>query len=56
MKKVQKRPNELGYDCGTPYGIMGAKTKRALKRFERDSGLKADGIIGNKTLNALDLS
>lgn len=56
IKKVQKRLNELGYDCGTPDGIMGSKTKRALKKFQKDSGLTADGIIGQKTLEALGLS
>lgn len=56
VKKVQKRLNELGYDCGTPDGVMGSKTKRALKKFQRDSGLTADGIIGKKTLEALELS
>ena len=56
IKKVQKRLNKLGYDCGTPDGIMGSKTKKALKKFQRDHDLKADGIIGKKTLKALDLS
>lgn len=56
VKKVQKKLNELGYSCGTPDGIMGSKTKRALKKFQKDNGLTADGIIGKKTLKALDLS
>lgn len=56
VRKVQKKLNELGYSCGTPDGIMGSKTKRALKNFQKDNGLKADGIIGKKTLKALELN
>jgi len=56
VKKVQKKLNELGYNCGTPDGIMGSKTKRALKKFQRDNDLNADGIIGKKTLKALGLA
>lgn len=56
IKKVQKKLNALGYGCGTPDGVMGSKTKRALKKFQNDNDLKADGIIGKKTLSALGLS
>lgn len=56
IKKVQKKLNELGYDCGTPDGVMGSKTKRALKKFQKDNELKADGVIGKKTLKALGLA
>lgn len=34
-------------------GVWGVKTQTALKRFQRASGLKVDGIIGPKTLAAL---
>lgn len=56
VKKVQKKLNRLGYECGTPDGIMGSKTKRALKKFQKDCDLEADGVIGKKTLQALNLS
>ena len=56
VKKVQKRLNRLGYACGTPDGVMGSKTKKALKKFQEDHELEADGIIGRKTLRALHLS
>lgn len=56
VKKVQTRLNKLGYSCGTADGVMGAKTKKALKRFQRDHDLEIDGIIGKKTLKALKLS
>lgn len=53
--KVQERLNKLGYSCGKPDGKMGTKTKSALKAFQKDRGLKADGVIGPQTLKALGL-
>lgn len=55
VKKVQRTLNRYGYSCGTADGVMGTKTKRALKRFQRDNELTADGIIGDETLTALGL-
>ncbi len=55
VKRVQKVLNRCGYSCGTADGVMGTKTKRALKRFQRDNDLKADGVIGEQTLTALGL-
>ena len=34
---------------------MGPKTRRALKRFQKAHGLKADGVAGPATLRALGL-
>lgn len=46
----------LGYDLGA-YGAdgkFGAKTEKAVKAFQRDRGLAADGIVGPKTWAALE--
>lgn len=56
VKEVQKKLNKLGYNCGTPDGTIGKKTKEALKRFQKDNGLTVDGIIGKKVLKALGIS
>lgn len=56
IKQVQKKLNRSGYNCGTADGVMGTKTKRAVKRFQRDNNLKADGVIGQQTLAALGLA
>lgn len=56
VKKVQKKLNRYGYNCGTADGIMGAKTRRSLKKYQRDNGLTADGVIGKDTLKALGIS
>ena len=37
-------------------GVMGPKTRRALKRFQKSHGLQADGVAGPATLQALGLS
>ena len=44
----------LGYDLGTIDGVDGAKTRAAVKAFQRDfSGLTVDGIAGTATEKAL---
>lgn len=50
---VQARLNNLSYRCGSVDGVSGPRTKRAVKRFQEKNGLEPDGIIGNKTKNAL---
>jgi peptidoglycan hydrolase-like protein with peptidoglycan-binding domain len=37
-------------------GVMGPKTRRAIKRFQKRNGLKADGIAGPATLAKLGLT
>lgn len=56
VRKVQRTLNRCGYNCGTADGVMGTRTKRALKSYQRDNGLKADGAIGQQTLIALGLA
>lgn len=46
---IQKKLNELGYDAGTADGKYGAKTAAAVKAYQQDAGLKADGIYGKAT-------
>lgn len=55
VKKVQTALNKKGYDCGTPDGIMGSKTKEAIKKFQADNGLTVDGVIGKQVLKALNI-
>lgn len=41
------------------YGIdgdFGSETEKAVKQFQKDNGLKADGIVGEKTWEALNTS
>lgn len=50
---LQERLTELGYDGGRPDGIFGRLTEHALRSFQRDYGLVADGICGAATVRAL---
>ena len=43
----------LGYYKGNIDGKWGSKSKEAAKAFQKDYGLTADGIIGEKTSKAL---
>lgn len=39
---------------GRPDGIYGAETEGAVRQFQAQFALKADGIVGRRTLAALD--
>ena len=47
--------NLNGYACGLADGIFGPKTEAAVKKWQKDHGLKADGIIGPKTWGSLPM-
>ena len=46
---VQKALIRAGMDPGPADGRMGKKTKAAIKAFQRQHNLSADGIVGEKT-------
>lgn len=50
---LQQRLAELGFDVGRPDGHFGARTEAALRDFQRNYGLSADGTVGPDTLRAL---
>jgi N-acetylmuramoyl-L-alanine amidase len=51
--QLQTRLLELGYDPGRPSGVFDERTEQALRGFQRDYGLAADGVCGPGTLRAL---
>lgn len=53
---VQQALKEKGYYDYTVDGIFGTRTQSAVKSFQRDNGLEADGIAGEKTLKALGVT
>ncbi len=55
IKAIQTKLNSLGYKCGTPDGIMGNQTKEAIKKYQKDKGLKVDGQIKPQLKKALGL-
>ena len=52
VKVVQQRLVDLGFVVAVD-GVFGARTETAVKTFQRDEGLKADGIVGRQTWAAL---
>ncbi len=50
---LQDRLLELGFDAGRADGVFGARTETALRSFQREYGLLADGSCGPGTLRAL---
>ncbi|MBQ2945389.1 MAG: cell wall hydrolase [Clostridia bacterium] len=56
VRLIQKKLIEKGYLCeGDADGIFGTKTLNAVKRYQKDNGLVADGIAGKKTLASLGI-
>lgn len=53
VRWAQARLNALGYNSGTPDGIFGPNTDKAVKAFQRANGLSQDGDIGPKTWEKL---
>ena len=42
-----------GYTVNAVNGVFDASTDKATRRFQTDSGLSADGVVGPLTWNAL---
>ena len=53
VKKLQTALKEKGYYSMKVDGVFGKGTLSAVKAFQKDNGLKADGIAGPQTLGKL---
>jgi N-acetylmuramoyl-L-alanine amidase len=51
---LQQRLLDMGFDPGRVDGIFGRRTAAALKEFQRNVGVIADGTCGPATFKALD--
>ena len=56
VKAIHTKLKEKGYYNDNVDGILGSKTKSAIKAFQKDNGLVVDGIAGPKTLEKLNVS
>jgi len=54
--KVQEALKEKGDNPGPADGIMGKKTRSALKAFQKANGLKATGTLDDQTAAKLGVS
>jgi len=50
---LQRRLSELGFEVGRVDGVFGPRTGEALREFQRNVGLPADGTCGPGTFKAL---
>lgn len=55
VRQIQSALQSRGYYSGSIDGIFGTLTKKAVTAFQRDNGLKVDGIAGPETLKALGI-
>lgn len=53
VSSIQTQLNALGYNVGNADGDFGEVTANAVKAFQRDRGLDADGVIGMQTYRAI---
>lgn len=50
---IQKGLKSAGYYSGAINGKIGPDSREALRNFQRDNGLKPDGVCGHQTWNKL---
>jgi len=53
VKELQRLLTDAGFYSGKADGDFGRGTERAVKRFQTDRGLKADGVVGSGTWSTL---
>lgn len=54
--KIQTKLKNWGYYSGDIDGIYGSRTKEAVKKFQKNNNLTADGIAGTKTLDKMGIT
>ena len=55
VKAAQQALKDKGHDPGAIDGVMGPKTKAALKDFQKKEGLKESGQLDSETMAKLDM-
>ena len=53
VRQIQTALANAGYDPGKVDGKIGEKTRKAIRRFQKDHKLQVDGKINKKTWNVL---
>ena len=54
VRAIQTALNTLGYNAGTPDGILGASTATAIREYQSDSGLKTSGRVTQELIEQLN--
>ena len=50
VRQIQQKLRSLGLYNGSVDGIYGTSTQKAVRQFQKNCGITADGIAGPKTL------
>ncbi len=53
---LQEQLNQKGFNTGTPDGILGPGTRRAISQFQYQQGMIADGFAGKEVLALLGVN
>ncbi len=56
IRDAQTMLGALGYEVGTPDGIAGSKTRKAIKSFESVNGMPETGQVTDELLQKLELA
>jgi peptidoglycan hydrolase-like protein with peptidoglycan-binding domain len=56
VKQLQQSLQQQGFYSGSVDGDFGPATKAAVIAFQKSKGIDTDGIVGEKTWTALNLS
>ncbi|PKQ07829.1 MAG: hypothetical protein CVT72_01765 [Alphaproteobacteria bacterium HGW-Alphaproteobacteria-11] len=54
IARTQALLNRLGYDAGSPDGLMGPRTRDAILSYQMTEGLEATGTVTTETLATLE--
>lgn len=54
IKEIQTYLKNAGFYQGEIDGVKGRKTRAAIKKFQKENGLTADGVVGKRTWQALN--
>jgi len=55
VQKAQALLNERGFSVGTPDGLIGPATRKAISEFQRSAGIPVTGEVDKNLLKALDI-
>ena len=53
VTELQRMLNDLGFDPGAVNGLFDERTARATKEFQRNAGLKSDGVVDDGVFKVL---